>query len=68
MSLKPTGHRCTAQKSDLDGDESRIPRSHKHTDMCIDALDGNIDLLWDAYGIIGDVIVSYLPFRYPALF
>ena len=50
--------RCTAKKSDLDGDLTGIARSHEHTDICINTFDGDLDILWDAYGIIGNIIVS----------
>jgi hypothetical protein len=47
-------NRCTARPEDLDGEGGR--RSHEHTDALLDLLD--LKMLWDDYGIVGDIIVS----------
>ena len=51
-------YRCTAYPEHLDDTPTAILRSHEHTDLCVQALDGNLGQLWDAYGIVGDLIVS----------
>jgi hypothetical protein len=46
--------RCTADAKDLDGEAGR--RSHVHTDALLRRY--NHKILWNDYGIVGDVIVS----------
>ena len=48
--------RCTAQASGLD-DEICGRRSHEHTDMLVEAFE--LGTLWDEYGLVGDVVVSF---------
>jgi hypothetical protein len=47
--------RCTAQANSLD-DEICGHRSCEHTDMLIEAFE--LGILWDKYGLVGDVVVS----------
>lgn len=49
--------RCTASPKDLDGGDS-IPRCEEHTEMLVQAF--ALGELWDAYGIVGDIIVIFL--------
>jgi hypothetical protein len=56
--------RCTAAPDTLDGTTGVIPRTHAHTNVLVNG--GGVELreLWDDYGIVGDLIVSfahYLP-------
>jgi hypothetical protein len=61
-------YRCTAYPDHLDDTPTAVLRSHEHTDLCVQALDGNLGKLWDAYGIVGDLIVSaYLSVSPPIL-
>ncbi|KAG5640456.1 hypothetical protein DXG03_008589 [Asterophora parasitica] len=48
--------KCTAKSTDLDGDPSAIPRSHVHTQELRHLIDDDLKVLWDGWGIIGDVI------------
>lgn len=50
--------RCTALQTDLDG--GGVRRSHEHTDQLLQVFD--LKTLWDDYGIVGDLIVSRLPY------
>lgn len=52
-----TVFRCTAHVDDLDGGEAGR-RSHEHTDTLLEAF--NLKVLWDDYGIVGDIVVSLL--------
>lgn len=49
--------RCTAPSQDLDG-ERHLRRSRAHTDELGEAFE--LGVLWDEYGIVGDVIVNFL--------
>ena len=49
--------RCTASSKDLDGGQS-IRRSSTHTDML--GKEFELGVLWDEYGIVGDIIVNFL--------
>jgi len=46
--------RCTANPKRLDGQGG--PHSHAHTHALLQAFD--LNEMWDAYGIVGDLIVS----------
>ena len=46
--------RCTTTPKDLDKGDS-IPRCEEHTKMLVQAFE--LGDLWDAYGIVGDIIV-----------
>jgi len=48
--------RCTANPDQLDADGAA--RSHVHMEALLEAFD--LDEVWDAYGIVGDLIVSIL--------
>ena len=48
--------RCTAPSQDLDGHQ-HIRRSRAHTDMLGEEFE--LGVLWDEYGIVGDVIVIF---------
>ena len=50
--------RCTARVDGLD-DEICGRRSREHTDMLVEAFE--LGVLWDEYGLVGDVIVSVFP-------
>ena len=57
--------RCTALASDLDGEfNNSFERSHEHTEAIDKAFDGNMKSMWEGYGIIGDVAVSYFILYY----
>ncbi|KAI0740221.1 hypothetical protein C8Q76DRAFT_765248 [Earliella scabrosa] len=47
--------KCDAPRKDLDGGGNQ--RSHEITDALLDAMD--LKALWDDYGIVGDLLVSY---------
>jgi hypothetical protein len=47
--------RCTADKSDLNGTGGR--RSRDHTELLVTELE--LGTLWDEYGLVGDIIVSF---------
>lgn len=46
--------RCTALPDDLDGKAG--PRSHQHTEALLAEYD--LKMLWNDYGIVGDLVVS----------
>ena len=48
--------RCTADKKDLDGDAGRC--SHDHTELLVSEFE--LGVLWDKYGLIGDIVVCYI--------
>ena len=51
--------------SDLDGEfNNSVERSHEHTEAIDKAFDGNMKSMWEGYGIIGDVAVSYFILYY----
>ena len=47
--------RCTAPSRDLYG-QRHLHRSHDHTEMLGEEFE--LGVLWDEYGIVGDVIVN----------
>ena len=47
--------RCTAPANDLDNGEYGR-RSREHTDMLVEEFE--LGVLWDQYGLVGDVVVS----------
>lgn len=47
--------RCTAPNFDLDA-EGPVRRSHEHTDLLVEELE--LGVLWDEYGLVGDIVVS----------
>jgi hypothetical protein len=50
--------RCTARPTtNFDDDETSILRSHRHTQLLLEAFTDERKTLWDAYGIVGDVMV-----------
>jgi hypothetical protein len=51
--------------SDLDGEfNNSVERSHEHTGAIEKAFDGNVKLMREGYGVIGDVAVSYYTLYY----
>ncbi|TFK72995.1 hypothetical protein BDN72DRAFT_894243 [Pluteus cervinus] len=47
--------RCTAYAHNLDGDEAdRILRSHEYVQDLFELHEGDLEELWNAYGIVGD--------------
>lgn len=52
--------RCTAQASGLD-DEICGRCLREHTDMLVEAFE--LGTLWDEYGLVGDVVVSFFFLR-----
>jgi hypothetical protein len=48
--------RCTASPKDLDGKDDAIPRCREHTDILVEELE--LGILWDEYGLVGDIVVS----------
>jgi len=48
--------RCTAPSQDLDS-HRHIRRSHAHSDVLGEEFE--LGVLWDEYGIVGDVIVMF---------
>lgn len=51
--------RCTAFSTNLDDTAGSIPRTHAHTDVLVSTGDIELRELWDDYGIVGDIIVSF---------
>jgi len=49
--------RCTAKRTDLDGEAGR--RSHDHTELLVNTFE--LGTLWDEYGLVGDVVVCFIP-------
>ena len=49
-------YRCTAHLSNLDGGDSTL-HHEEHTERLVQAFE--LGDLWDAYGVIGDIIVSH---------
>jgi hypothetical protein len=45
--------RCTAKRTDLDGESGR--RSREHTELLVNEFE--LGTLWDEYGLVGDIIV-----------
>lgn len=56
--------RCTATPDNLEGDS--ILRCREHTELLVETFE--LGVLWDEYGIVGDVVVSslFLPFQLDA--
>ena len=50
--------RCTAPATDLDSDR-HVRRSQPHTELLVEAFE--LGVLWDEYGLVGDVVVSNFP-------
>jgi hypothetical protein len=50
--------RCTAPAADLDS-KRHVRRSQAHTELVVEAFE--LGVLWDEYGLVGDVVVSVLP-------
>lgn len=63
ITIRLTVHRCTALPAELDNDQTAIPRCREHSEALQDAFVDDAKILWDGYGIIGDVIVC-LPNHY----
>ena len=57
----PNIDRCTASPRDLDEGDS-IPWCEKHTELLVEAFE--LGDLWDAYGIVGDIIVYFILFYF----
>jgi len=53
--------RCTARPEDLDGEGGR--RSREHTELLVHELE--LGVLWDEYGLVGDIVVSSAFFPIP---
>jgi len=51
--------RCTAPATDLDS-HWHVHHSQAHTELLVETFE--LSVLWDEYGLIGDVVVSILPF------
>jgi hypothetical protein len=49
--------RCVAQAKHLD-DIGALPRSREHSNALVEMLE--LGVLWDEYGLVGDVVVSAL--------
>jgi len=49
-------HRCTAPANDLDG-TGYVFRSHVHTETLVEELE--LGVLWDEYGLVGDIVVCF---------
>ena len=47
--------RCTAHRTKLDNDESSTRRCKEHTEALVQEFE--LGVLWDEYGIVGDVVV-----------
>jgi hypothetical protein len=50
--------RCTAPAADLDS-KRHVRRSQAHTELLVEGFE--LSVLWDEYGLVGDVVVSILP-------
>jgi hypothetical protein len=57
--LLPISVSCLSPADDLDRPSTR--RSHEHTDALLEGC--TLKELWDDFGIVGDLIVSDLPFH-----
>lgn len=51
--------RCTAPPNNLDSGR-HVRRSEAHTELVVEAFE--LGTLWDEYGLVGDIVVSVLPF------
>ena len=51
------GKRCTAKAEALD-DENHGRRSREHTEILVEEFE--LGVLWDEYGLVGDIIVFLL--------
>jgi hypothetical protein len=47
--------RCQANKKDLDGDMSKLPRTRELTEMLVD--EWSVSDLWENFGIVSDIVV-----------
>jgi hypothetical protein len=56
--------RCTAPFHDLDGD-GYVSHSCNHTELLVEELE--LGILWDEYGIIGDIVVCIVLFPFTSL-
>ncbi len=56
--------RCTARPEDLDGEGGR--RSREHTELLVHELE--LGVLWDEYGLVGDIVVSSAFFPIPSIY
>jgi hypothetical protein len=54
-------YRCTARYNNLDGGGGR--RSREHTELLVSELE--LGVLWDEYGLVGDVVVRLICFYSP---
>lgn len=53
--------RCTAPASNLDANpDEQGRRSQEHTEILVKEL--KLGVLWDEYGLVGDIVVSLLHF------
>jgi hypothetical protein len=52
--------RCTALSTNLDDDLTAIPRCHEHTEALQAAFADEPKVLWEGYGIISDITVSFV--------
>ncbi|GLB39957.1 hypothetical protein LshimejAT787_0704670 [Lyophyllum shimeji] len=48
--------KCTALATNLDDDQTAIPRSQEHTNQLQEAFADEVKVLWDGYGIVSDVV------------
>ncbi|KAG5649624.1 hypothetical protein H0H81_002797 [Sphagnurus paluster] len=55
--------KCTANAKNLDADISAILCSHEHTESVRVLAGDDLNILWDGYGIVGDIIpfTAYFP-------
>jgi hypothetical protein len=58
LKLNQSIFRCTAPADDLDSTEAGR-RSHVHTDALLNTY--SLKILWEDYGIVGNVVVSAIP-------
>ncbi|KAF9456952.1 hypothetical protein BDZ94DRAFT_1344180 [Collybia nuda] len=55
--------KCTARPPNLDHDPTSSLRSHEHTEALHKAFGDDLKILWEGYGIVGDIMpfTSYFP-------
>ncbi len=52
--------RCTAHANDLDSGQPSVRRSQAHSELLVEEFE--LGILWDEYGLVGDIVVRILIF------
>jgi hypothetical protein len=56
--------RCTAPANDLDSGQY-VRRSQAHAELLVEEFE--LGMLWDEYGLVGDIVVRFSPLIFPAV-